>query len=74
MEPGPEEPQLYLPTTSPLAVRALFAKIAGRPRTLEFIEEYADPADWIVTDSQGRHYCSEFMFAWKDPGYWQAIA
>jgi hypothetical protein len=68
-ESGPEEPLLYVPVTSPLAVRALLSKIAARPRSLEFVEDHADPGEWAIVDGHGNHYASEFVVCWHDPSY-----
>lgn len=68
-EQAPDEPLIYLPVSSPLAVRSLFARIASRPRPLEFAEMYGDSQDLLVTDESGKRYASEVALCWRDPSY-----
>ena len=70
-ESGAEEPLLYMPVTSTLAVASLLAKIAARPRSLEFVEDHSGPHEWSIVDDHGAHYASEIVVGWRDASYLQ---
>ena len=70
---GPESPLLYLPITSPLAMRALFSKVVKRPTELEFVEDHTEPDEWLLKDEHGLHYSSEVVVGWRDPSYFCSV-
>ena len=73
IEPTPDVTLLYLPITSPLAVRSLFARLSREPKPLEFDEIHGEPDQFLITDEEGQHYASEVIVAWKDPTYWKSV-
>jgi hypothetical protein len=73
LEPTPDVTLLYLPITSPLAIRSLFARITRDPKPLEFDEIHGEPEQLLITDEEGKHYASEIIVAWKDPAYWKSV-
>ena len=70
----PDLPELPVPSSSPLGVRAVLAQLDEATTQLTALEPPGPPDGWPLVDEVGGHYLAELGITWHDPGYWAAGA